>query len=130
MSLDTQVVELLGRQRLIAELLRDGLEVALLPVRDRGVDLVAYSDLTRQVGRFAARPIQMKASTASAYAVHRTYERVADLILAYVWHLGKPKASVTYAMTYAQAVALADEKGWTTTPSWERGGYSTSRPSR
>ncbi len=46
-KLDTQVIELLGRQRLIAELLRDGLEVAL-PVRDRGVDLVAYADLSRQ----------------------------------------------------------------------------------
>jgi len=37
MTLDPQVVEILGRQRLMAELLRDGLEVAV-PARDRGVD--------------------------------------------------------------------------------------------
>lgn len=129
MKLDTQVVELLGRQRLIAELVRDGLEVAL-PVRDRGVDLIAYSDLSRQVDRFAARPIQMKASTTSGFGVFSKYERLADLILAYVWHLGYPAAAVTYAMTYPQAVELAEALGWTATPSWKTGGYSTSRPSQ
>ena len=126
---DTQVVELLGRQRLIAELLRDGLEVAL-PVRDRGIDLVAYADLGQQVTRFSARPIQMKASTTSAFGVYRKYERVADLILAYVWHLNEPVRAVTYAMTYPQAVELAEKQGWTVTPSWEKGGYTTSKPSR
>src|SRR5262245_32215102 len=60
-ELDSQVIEILGRQRLIAELLRDGLEVAV-PVRDRGVDLIAYADLSQQVARFASRPIQMKAA--------------------------------------------------------------------
>ena len=129
MQLDTQVVELLGRQRLIAELLRDGLEVAL-PVRDRGVDLIAYADLSRQVSRFAARPIQMKASTTIGFGVFTKYERVVDLILAYVWHLGDPTAEATFAMTYPQAVALADAQGWTATPSWGTGGYSTSKPSR
>ena len=55
MTLDTQVVEVLGRQRLMAELLRDGLEVAV-PARDRGVDLIAYVDLSQQVACFTARP--------------------------------------------------------------------------
>jgi len=64
MTLDTQVVEIIGRQRMIAELLQDGLEVAM-PIRDRGVDLIAYADLNQQLTRFAARPIQMKASTRS-----------------------------------------------------------------
>jgi len=77
--MDTQIVEILGRQRLVAELLRDGLEVAM-PARDRGVDLVAYADLSQQVASFAARPIQMKASSTSAFGVFRKYERVADLI--------------------------------------------------
>ena len=128
-QLDTQVVELLGRQRLIAELLRDGLEVAL-PVRDRGVDLIAYADLSRQVAKFAARPVQMKASTTSAFGVFSKYERVADLIMAYVWHLGAPEAAVTYAMTYSQSRSIAEELGWLATPSWLTGGYSTSKPSR
>ncbi len=45
---DTQKTELLGRNRLIDELLRDGMEVAA-PIRDLGVDLVDYADLTSSV---------------------------------------------------------------------------------
>ena len=129
MQLDTQVVEIMGRQRLIAELLRDGLEVAL-PVRDRGVDLIAYADLSHQVAQFAARPIQMKASTTSGFGVFTKHERVADLIMAYVWQLGDPASAVTYAMTYPQAKGIADMQGWTTTAAWGTGGYSTSKPSQ
>jgi hypothetical protein len=128
-DLDTQVVELLGRQRLIGELLRAGLEVAV-PARDRGIDLIAYVDLSQQVRQFASRPIQMKASTTSAVGVDQKYERIADLILAYVWHLDDPPAAVTYAMSYPEAVQVAKAMGWTQTASWQRGQYSTSSPSK
>jgi hypothetical protein len=74
MALDTQVVELLGRHRLMGELLRDGLEVAV-PARDRGIDLIAYADLSRQVARFAARPVQMKAFTTRGFSVEQKYAR-------------------------------------------------------
>lgn len=47
---DSQVVELLGRNRLIEELLLAGLEVAL-PLRDRRIDLIAYADLAARVSR-------------------------------------------------------------------------------
>jgi hypothetical protein len=128
-ELDSQVIEVLGRQRLITELLRDGLEVAV-PVRDRGVDLIAYADLSQQVTRFASRPIQMKAATASAFGVDQKYKRIADLILAYVWHLGEPQAAVTYALPYADAVQVATAMGWTETASWQQGQYHSSRPSK
>jgi hypothetical protein len=72
----------------------------------------------------------MKVSSASAFGVFRKYERVADLILAYVWHLSDPAQAVTYAMTNPQARALADVQGWTATAAWETGGYTTSKPSR
>jgi hypothetical protein len=42
-ELDTQVIELMGRHRLMNESLRDGMEIAS-PVRDRGVDVIAYGD--------------------------------------------------------------------------------------
>ncbi len=128
MGLDTQVVELLGRQRLIAELFRDGLEVAI-PARDRGVDLIAYADLSRQVARFASRPVQMKASTAGGFSVDRKYERFADLIIAYVWHVGEI-APVTCAMTHADAVGVAEAMGWTKTAAWRAGIYTTTKPSK
>src|SRR5437667_4051303 len=60
--MDTQMIEIMGRNRLIDELLRAGLEVAL-PLRDRGIDLIAYVDLADQVSAFVACPIQMKAAS-------------------------------------------------------------------
>jgi hypothetical protein len=128
-ELDSQLVELLGRQRLIGELLRDGLEVAI-PVRDRGVDLIAYADLSRQVARFASRPIQMKAATTSAFGIDQKYARIADLIIAYVWHLDDAQAAVSYALPYAEAVRVAEAMGWTETASWQQGRYTTTSPSK
>jgi hypothetical protein len=126
--LDTQVVELLGRQRLMGELLHDRLEVAV-PARDHGIDLIAYADLSPHVEQFTARPIQMKASSKSAFSVATKYIRLADLIMAYVWHLDTVQSAVSYAMPYAEAVKVAEEMGWTKTASWqEGGGYSTSSP--
>jgi hypothetical protein len=126
---DTQKVELLGRNRLIDELLRDELEVAL-PVRDRGIDLIAYADLSSTVARYVARPIQMKAAWAQSFSIHRKYERFRDLILAFVWNLGDREKAVTFAMSYGDAIGIGDSMEWTKSGSWVRGGsYSTNKPS-
>ena len=101
---DTQKVELLGRNRLIDELLRDDLEVAL-PVRDRGIDLIAYADLISATTTYVARPIQMKASWARAFVVDKRYAKFPGLLLAYVWHLGDRQQAVTYALSYEEALA-------------------------
>ncbi len=126
--MDSQVVEVLGRNRLVSDLLQAGLEVAL-PVRDRGVDLIAYADLHRDVRRFIARPIQMKAALGRSFSVDRKYARIRDLIIAYVWLLGDPERVAVYALTYAQAVQIADRMGYTRTASWKRGTYVNTRPS-
>jgi len=126
---DPQIIELLGRNRLVAELLQAGLEVAL-PMRDRGIDLIAYADLRRSVGTFVARPIQMKAASESAFTICRKYARFPDLIIAFVWHLGSPGSEVTYALPYDDAVRTGEAMGWTSTASWlEKDVYSTTRPS-
>jgi hypothetical protein len=126
---DSQVVELLGRHHLMNELLRAGLEVAV-PARDRGIDMIAYADLSRQVQRFAARPIQMKASSGSAFGINRKYTKIADLLIAHVWHVESPTQTVTFAMTYNEVLRIADEMRWTRTPSWAKGAYSTRNPSK
>ena len=41
--LDTQQIELLGRNRLVNEIIRANLEVTV-PIRDRGIDMIAYAD--------------------------------------------------------------------------------------
>lgn len=126
---DTQTIEIVGRQRLSGELLAAGLEVAM-PLRDRGIDLIAYADLDRQVKRFTARPIQMKSARERSFGVWRKYNKIHDLILAYVWHLDDPARAVTYALSCEEAEAIATAMGWTDTASWtEKGMYSTNSPS-
>ena len=128
--LDTQVIELIGRNRLGSELLRDGLEVAV-PARDRGIDLIAYADLSSRVEKFIARPIQMKAASERSFSIDNKYERVANLIIAYVWHVHDPVMTVTYALTHREAFTVA-RKCWARarSASWKRGRYTTSSPSR
>ncbi len=125
-ALDTQTIELIGRHRLASELMEAGLEVAF-PARDRGVDLIAYADIDAQLGRFVARPIQMKAASQCSFGVWSKYLKINDLLLAYVWNVGGD--AVTYALTCREAIAIADAMGWTRTASWtEKGGYVTTRP--
>jgi hypothetical protein len=90
---DSQVVELLGRNRLVSELLSAGLEVAL-PMRDRGIDLIAFADLRTKVKRFIACPIQMKAASEAAFSVQRKYSRIRNLLLTYVWYVGDPSRTM------------------------------------
>ena len=127
--LDAQTVELLGRSRLMSELFNAGLEVAL-PLRDRGIDLIAFAELRTKVDQFIACPIQMKAASASSFFVHRKYSRIRNLILAYVWHVGDPARATTYALTYREAVRILCRMGFAKTRSWKNAGYGVTRPSR
>jgi hypothetical protein len=129
LPLDSQTVELLGRNRLVTELLLAGLEVAF-PARDRGVDLIGYADLSAKVRLFSAVPIQMKAASKRSFGVDRKYAKISNLVLAHVWNLGTPKLAVTYALTYPDALKIAKKMNWTRTISWKGGGYGTTNPSR
>ena len=125
---DTQVKELLGRNRLVNELLEAGLEVAI-PLRDRGVDLIAYADLSHQVDKFVARPIQMKAASKETFSLDKKYAKITDLIIAYVWHLDGSGPPVTFAYTYKEALGVITEMGWVKTKSWtEKGKYANTQP--
>jgi hypothetical protein len=111
-----------------------GLEVAR-PERDRGIDLIAYLDLDERVGSFLACPIQMKAATGAVFSLDPKYAKFPRLILAYVWGLGDSSQTRCFALTYAEALGIANEMGWTRTASWltggrnKRPGYSTTAPS-
>jgi hypothetical protein len=123
------LVEIVGRHRLIQELLGAGLEVAV-PQRDRGIDLIAYVDRDSRVSNFVAVPIQMKAATGRSFSIATKYSKFPNLLLAYVWGLGTRVQPVTYAMTHPEALAVGDGMGWTKTDSWKRGLYTTQQPSR
>jgi hypothetical protein len=127
--MDSQTVEIIGRNLLVSWLVRDGLEVAK-PERDHGVDLVAYLDLDETGGGFVACPIQMKAASAASFSLFRKYDRFARLMLVHVWYVHEPERACAYALSYPEALGVADEMGWTATASWDRSGYSTTRPSQ
>ena len=82
--MDTQSIEIIGRNYLVSSLVTDGVEVAR-PERDRGIDLIAYLDLD-QVGRFIACPIQMKAASEASFSLFPKYERVPRVPCTFVGH--------------------------------------------
>ncbi len=141
-KIDGQVIEIMGRNWLINELLRAGLEVAT-PIRDHGIDLIAFIDLDildfegtseqRYVlpPRFSARPIQLKTVNGERFTVDTKYAKFPDLLLVHVWHLEDPKRTVAYAHSYPQAFAIAEHMGWTSTETWRtRRLYNMSSPSK
>lgn len=128
-KLDSGLVELVGRNFLTAQLLQAGLEVAL-PVRDRGIDLIAYADLGGNVDRFVGRPIQLKAALNRSFSIDRKYQKFPDLLIAHVWGLDDLAKSCCYLMSHAESVAIGNEMGWTQTVSWEKGYYMTTSPSK
>lgn len=125
--MDTQQLEVMGRHRLIESLIRSGLEVAM-PLRDRGVDLLAYTSPGSREG-FAAIPIQMKSFSVEGWSLHRKYASIDHLVLVYVWHMSEPEKSSILALTYQEALGVATGMGYAATESWkkERGGYSVTR---
>jgi hypothetical protein len=128
--MDKQTLEIIGRNRLVNELLIAGLEVAI-PSRDRGIDLIAYRDLKIDTPTFMAIPIQMKAASKSSFSIDKKYAKISNLVLAYVWGVNGTDESVTYGLTHEESVEIGDAMGWTQEKSWtkdEYGRFSSSSP--
>ena len=106
MKAQSQITEIMARNRLINDLLNDGLEVAG-PLRDCGIDLIVYAAFDRSP--FIAIPIQMKASRNTSFSVDGKYERIPKLVIAYVWGLAKPTQTATYALTYSELFSVVRE---------------------
>lgn len=125
--LDSQQVEILGRNLVKASLIEAGIEVAT-PERENGIDLIAYR--WNQDGLFTAFPVQIKAASQFSFGMDRKYAKIPRLIMVFVMNCRSANESTIYAMTYAQMVQVGDAMAWTTTASWaERNGYSTRHPS-
>lgn len=127
-TLDSQQVEILGRNRIKAALIEAGLEVAT-PERDNGVDLIVYR-WSVDPPHFTSRPLQIKAAREFSFGIDAKYRKIPDLIMAFVVGV-REEAHAIYAMTYGELLALADLLGWTKTPSWIDGdSYSTRHESK
>ena len=121
---DTQITELAGRHYLISQLLAGGVEVAL-PVRDHGIDLIAYVDRIELTGQFFACPIQLKANEDARFSLYRKYEKFPNLLMVYAWNVSRESRAL-YALTYIEAEKLLELKGHTKSVSWTKddGGYT------
>lgn len=115
---ESQLVEILGRNKLVSDLLRAGIEVAI-PQRDNGIDLIAFV-VNKEDGLFKSKPIQMKAATKQSFLINKKYEKLPDLIMVYVWNVQTYEKSTTYAMTYKNCLKIAIQMGWTQTQSWSK----------
>lgn len=81
-----------------------------------------------RTARFVGCPIQLKAALRSCFSIDKKYEKFPNLILAYLWNVESQIEHVTFALTYAEAVSVADAMGYTGTASWSRGLYSVTKP--
>ena len=127
-TVDKQVVEVLGRNRLIEILLRDCVEVAI-PMRDKGIDLVAYFCVGARNSRFVAVPIQMKAASTSSFVLDKKYAQSPGLFLAYVWHVNDSEETEIFLLTYTEALQVLRQRKHDRTKSWrEDGKYSITNP--
>src|SRR4051812_20024658 len=81
-DLDSQQVEILGRNRIKAALIEAGLEVAS-PERDCGIDLIVYR-WSADPPNFVARPLQLKAGRDFSFGIDRKYEKIPGLIMTFV----------------------------------------------
>jgi hypothetical protein len=118
---DSQLTEVFGKNLLISHLVTAGFEVAQ-PVRDRGIDLIAYRD--GKDGRpFLACPIQLKASTQESFSLDKKYKPFPRLLIAYVWNVQGREQSDVYALTFGEAEHVLEEKGYAKTDSWTKKGY-------
>lgn len=125
-SLDSQQIEILGRNVVKGAIIEANLEVAT-PERDNGIDLIMF--LWSNAGEFRAWPIQIKAASKFSFGMDRKYEKIPGLIMVFVFECRSSTREI-YAMSYKQMVGIGEAMGWSKTPSWmERNGYSTRHPS-
>lgn len=79
----------------------------------------------------------MKVATHAAFSVHRKYEHIDQLVMAYVWNARSAENVEFFAMAWDDAAKIAEKLDWTKTESWtrerrgdpEKGGYGTTKPS-
>lgn len=125
--MDTQQIGIIGKHILIAHLIAADLEVAE-PIRDRGIDLIAFRDRV-STGDFSACPIQLKTATDEVFGLDSKYENFSGLRIVFVWNARNPDKAEIFALSYQEASKVLTEMKYDQTESWKNGKYTTTRPS-
>ena len=110
-------------------MLAAGIEVSI-PLRDRGIDLIAYLDVDQSLGKFVAIPIQLKAATGAVFSIDEKYAKFHNMVIAYVWNASQPSETRLYLLSHREALRIAEDLGFTKTESWRKGRYVVTRPTQ
>lgn len=123
--LDTQQIELLATAYLEAQLIKNGFEVAR-PVRDRGIDLIVYSDKVDEP--FHVVPIQLKAASEQTFYVNKKYQG-RGIVMAYLWHALSERPRL-FLVPHDEAVSLLPERTLQTSSWQDVGHWRANSPSK
>jgi len=120
----TNIIEMLGRNHLIAQLVEDRVHAAM-PLWDQGVDLIACYKGT--IG-LVARPLQLKVAETSRWGVYKKYAGIPGLLMVHIWHVKQSSDVEIYAMSYLEAEELLTKTStYAATDTWKKrmGHYDT-----
>jgi hypothetical protein len=70
-----------------------------------------------------ARLVRVISASGRIFSLRRKFAATANLLLVYVCHVQQPEKTLAFTLTYPQALAIANAKGWTKTKSWLEDGH-------
>jgi hypothetical protein len=105
MQVQSEMLELVGRARLMDELLEDGVNVAL-PMGACEIDMLAYVDSRTAACRIVSVPIKVASFCSDALSSNLDATRASGLLIALVWGISNPEHVRTFAFTPAELTVV------------------------
>jgi hypothetical protein len=103
--MDSEMLELVGRARLMDEMMEDGVNVAL-PMGACEMDMLAYVNSRTGPCRIVSVPINVASFCSDALSSNLEAARVSGLLIALVWGIGNPEDVRTFALTPAELTVV------------------------
>jgi hypothetical protein len=102
---EVEMVERAAHARLVDEMRNDGVKV-VLPIGARAIDMLASVESGDGARPNVWVPLTVVAVRADGLSSHLQGARVPGLLIALVWHIGKPGAVRTFAFTPAELTVV------------------------
>src|ERR1700680_5070471 len=104
-QMESEMLEMVGRARLMDELLQDGVNVAL-PMGACEIDMLAYVDSRTTPCRIVSVPIKVASFCCDALSSNLEAARASGLLIALVWGISNPEHVRTFAFTPAELTVV------------------------
>jgi hypothetical protein len=105
MRMESEMQQLLGRSRVMDELLEDGVNVAVT-VGVGEIDMFAYVDSRTAACRIVSVPIKIASFCSDALSSNLEASRASGLLIALVWGASDPDQVRTFAFTPAELTVV------------------------